>query len=547
MVRMTAKKIHRIIITTTLLLLGTISIVSAERLTTRIDRLAGDMNDVFIFEVEVEGVTNEPPEMLGGSDFDISYLGVSRMTQIINGSISQSTIFRYQLRPEKTGVLESPYVKNSNQSTTPKNITVSKGKKLSKLDLDSQLSLEHKLSKNEVFVGEQVISEIIIKSNTPNPIINKVEDLSTEGAWQVELPPQSPKCKKLTECTTTLAYALFPLKSGKLVIPGRKMEGAVIVRQNSHSVRDPWLDPFGSSFQDLWHQRQTVPVKLESNEVILDVKPLPGKAVPYVGFIDTMTETPILTVQSGKNSARISIRLISNANLESLKNLPVRDGVGYELFWEEPQKNTQVQDGELLTTLTFTAMVVGTSSGDHLISFEPLEYFDPQTKSYQKANIEPIELHVLGTRNDPSTLLTPTKENVEKSILKVDPEPAMGLSRTSLLLLVTGLVPLAGLLLALCFYFYKVKKRQKLTAKIDNYRTVDQLKEGIRQVAELITNKKIPPSVSLRDYVNSSSFTETERSQLIRIIDLLDEYLYGGHANQELLNDLRVKLLELLK
>jgi hypothetical protein len=497
------------------------------------------MDDTFVFEVKVEDATSQPPSLVGGDDFDISYLGISRMTQSINGLVSYRTIFRYELRPKHEGILETPAVERRGQLTPPKKIQVAKAASPSTRNPNGPLSLESRVSTHEPYVGEQVVSEIIIHSNTPNPAIEKVDDLSTQGVWQQQMPPQSSRCQARNRCTTTIAYALFPLTAGRLTIPGRSMVGAVPMQQANNPLIDPNFDPFGTSFQDFFGPRMRR-ANLKSNEIELNVKPLPGKNVPFVGFVETIVTSPELALEVGKGTAQFSVKIVSDANLESLKTLSTQPSTHHEIFWEEPQRRVFVQDGKLLTEITFQGAVVATNGGDDSITFEPIEYFDPTSGTYKSAGIDPIVLHIFGTQvATPAIAVTPPPQ------ISLDPQQPSSIGRAYLLLLGLGAVPLMSIIVAIILYSLKRRRRRKYGETIRKLTSAGDLKMVLPNVVHLLTGKNPPGSIPLRQYVESLPPHE-DNTVILRVLDRLEECLYSGQEEATLLTEIREELIQLL-
>lgn len=511
----------------------------AQPVSTSVDRSAGTMDDTFVFEVRVEDSTSQPPPLVGGDDFDISYLGISRMTQSINGLVSYRTIFRYELRPKHEGVLETPAVEKRGQLIPPKKIQVAKASAPSANDPNAPLSLESRVSTHEPYIGEQVVSEVIIHSNTPNPAIEKVDDLSTQGVWQQQMPPQSSRCTARNRCTTTIAYAIFPLTAGKLTIPGRAMVGAVPIQQANNPMLDPRFDPFGSPFQDFFGPRMRK-VSLKSNEIELNVKPLPGKSVPFVGFIETIVTAPELVLEVGKGTAQFGVKIVSDANLESLKTLATPPSTHHEIFWEEPQRRVFVQDGKLLTEITFQGAVVATNGGDDSITFDPIEYFDPLSKTYKVANIDPVVLHILGEQ-----MITPTVMVKPPPQLSLDPEKPSSVGRAYLLLLGLAAVPFMSIIVAIILYSAKRRRRRKYGEAIRKLTSPADLKQTLPTVLQLLTGKSPPPNTPLRQYIESLPPHE-DHTIILRVMDRLEENLYSGHAEVALLSEIRNDLIQLL-
>lgn len=511
----------------------------AQPITTSVDRSAGTMDESFLFEVKVEDSTSEPPSLVGGDDFDISYLGINRMTQSINGLVTYRTIFRYELRPKHEGILETPAVEKRGTLTPPKKIQVAKASSTSPRDPNAPLSLESRVSKHDPYIGEQVVSEIIIHSNTPNPAIEKVDDLSTQGVWQHQMPPQSSRCTARNRCSTTIAYALFPLTAGKLIIPGRAMVGAVPVQQTTNPMLDPRFDPFGNPFQDFFAPRMRR-VNLKSNEIELNVKPLPGKNVPFVGFVETVVTAPELALEVGKGTAQFSVKIVSDANLESLKTMATPSSTHHEIFWEEPQRREFVQDGKLLTEITFPGAVVATNDGEDSITFDPIEYFDPLSSTYKSATIDPIVLHIFGEQ-----ISTPTIATTPLPQMSLDPQQPSPVGRAYLLLIGLAAVPFLSIFVAVVLYSLKRRRRRKYGEVIRKLSSPSDLKQALPTVLLLLTGKHPPANIPLRQYIESLPPHE-DHTVILRVMDRLEECLYSGKAENSLLAESRDDLIHLL-
>jgi hypothetical protein len=525
----------------------------AQSIKTSIDKSRGTRNDSFVFSVEVsDSTTTSPPEIEGGSDFDISYLGVSRMIQTINGIMTRRTVFRYQLNPLKEGKLETPSVVYRNETFPPLSITVSKATKSQKNASSKSIFLKQHLSNQEVFIGQQVVSSLDVISSSPNPSIESISDISTEGVWQVQFPDERGRIDRTNGYfITTIRHAFFPLKSGTLTIPSREMVALEPVQQEAY---DPFYDLGGNPFQGGiggFFGQPSKRVQLASNKETLIVKPLPGENIPLVGLVSGKTPQTSLTVDAGK-SAEITFSIISDGNLESLKSLtPVenlKSPTAWQLFWEKPRTRTLENSGRLFTEKTFSASLVGVEPGTYELAFKPIKYFDPFVQEYKEYSPTPIAVRITGTAPPtavPTASSVPSVGVVPTSLpqqLRLDPED-VGTSLLYYLFLAGSLVLLSGLSWAAVRYFKHRQQYQQLRGEVVNAGSYDELRVLAQRVGTFVLGVKFDGVSDPRSHVSGLPGNE-KNYVLLRVLDRLDEAVYSG--NQGLVEEIRQELLQLL-
>ena len=125
--------------------------------------------------------------------------------------------------------------------------------------------------------------------------------------------------------------ALFPLRSGTITIPARKLKAKIPderTRNRGTSRFDPFSDNF---FQQFFDQVEFKPVTITSNELTLNVKPLPpmtaqerktATAVTIVGPTSIRVNYPLEAINTGETKT-VSIEVISEGNLNTLKTIPL--------------------------------------------------------------------------------------------------------------------------------------------------------------------------------------------------------------------------------
>jgi hypothetical protein len=248
--------------------------------------------------------------------------------------------------------------------------------------------------KKTAVVGEQVIITYRIYTRVPVSSLSVTKLSSFPGFWTKNLLDNNASLQQSTQIIDGEEYvladvrkvALFPQKSGKLVIEPMELECVAQIR--SQQSQQGSRDPFESFFNDPFFNRniQNVPKTLISEAVTIDVEPVPvarrpqqfNGAVGQFGFQSAIDRNEI----KANEAINISFTITGSGNLE---------------LFDMPQPvfpaDFEVYDPKIVTDIkTSTSGVSGSRKAEFLViprfagnyRIEPVEfvYYDPRKKEF---------------------------------------------------------------------------------------------------------------------------------------------------------------------
>lgn len=387
---------------------------------------SGQINDVFFLNIIVDGEidSNTAPELHGGKDFSITYIGPKVSVVISNGSIRQSKEFVYQMTALKEGLLESPsarvVVAGTELIASSQRITVSKASpaapsKVSGVDI----SVNQIVSNEAPYRGQQVVvtTEILSGERLYNP---QLPDVTIDSVWHEEFgkPEQSRRIVRGKNYDLfTLRKSIFPLRTGSIEIPARELTAQIRAR-NQGSRRGGAMfggfDPFSDSvFDEFFGAGSLTQLSLRSNSNTITVQELP-EAPNWVNPSTVLVgKTSIELVYSPHaikvgESKPIEVTVKSFGNLRPMRSPPIELPSTVRLYEERASQSSSSVAGLALNSKVFKISLVPVAPGKVEIGPISIPYFDPETKTYQMAESQTVEFAVFG---DKVAELTPHVSN----------------------------------------------------------------------------------------------------------------------------------------
>ncbi len=304
---------------------------------------------------------------------------------------------RQQVRPNQNAELESMSEKNIG-----KNIFI-------KVDVD----------KTNPHVGEQITVSYKLYTRLAMSV-NLTQLPSLNGFWSQDFEiPNPPKPKE--EIVNGQRYqvfllkktALFPQQDGTLELDAAKAEGVVRVIQQVKG-RNPFADDpmFGSFFMDdpffnddmfSGYNYKDVPVKLSSQPVKINVRPLPAADQPasFTGAVGNFNVKAALdkNALSTDEAATLTFTISGSGNLKLIGNPKVEFPA--ELGAYDPQITDTItsRNPAITGSKIFAYSINPQTPGDYTIPAIPFSYYDPASGTYKTLSTEPIKVHVTKGKN----------------------------------------------------------------------------------------------------------------------------------------------------
>lgn len=197
-------------------------------------------------------------------DFEIISTAKRSSVSIVNGAVEAKTQWRVSIQAKRAGKFSLPPIRFGNESSKEQALTIGKGEKQTNSKAKN-VFLKTEVSQLSPYVSEQILYKIKLfyqstltsgrlthTPNIPNTSIMKIGEVKE---YQTRV---NNKLYQVNEQT----YALFPQKTGKLVIQSPVFEGAVS-RSHYSNMNQLLLD-------------MNKPIRLRGETQTLTVKPIPA-------------------------------------------------------------------------------------------------------------------------------------------------------------------------------------------------------------------------------------------------------------------------------
>jgi uncharacterized membrane protein len=294
-------------------------------------------------------------------------------------------------------------VKNPNsQKTNSGNVSNSNNEGVQ----DDDIYLKASITNSKPYLGEQILVTYKIYTKVPvsNLIVKKLS--SFQGFWSKSLLDNKQQYKQTTEIINGQEYvvavinqfAIFPQKTGKLIIEPTEMECEVQLRVQNNRKRG--YDPFEDFFNDPFFNRNVKNIRtvIKSNPISIEVKPLPQKNKPanFNGAVgDFRLSSKIDRTELKANDALTLTYTISGKGNLELFNMPnIKFPVDFETFDPKISSNIKTSSSGVSGRKKFEYLVIPRVGGNFIINPFTLSYFDPKTKKYRTIKSKVYEIKV---------------------------------------------------------------------------------------------------------------------------------------------------------
>jgi hypothetical protein len=199
--------------------------------------------------------------------------------------------------------------------------------------------------------------------------------------------------------------ALFAQRSGEIKIEPMELECVAQVKVEGSRTRDPFFDSF---FNDPFFNRnyQNVELKIESNPVSVDVRPIPseGRANGYAGAVGSFTlSTEIDRSELNANEAiNLKITISGKGNLELIDALPVVFPPDFETYDPKITNNISKSANGISGSRVFEYLMIPRSQGEFQIKPIQFSYFDPARQTYSSLSTPAYTIKVNKGKDEPS-------------------------------------------------------------------------------------------------------------------------------------------------
>jgi hypothetical protein len=363
---------------------------------------------------------NQQVDRFEGPDFDgFSMLSgpnqsTSQSYQFINGKVSQSyqVTYTYYLQANKAGTLSigparitvggKTYQSNSltinvSQSSSPQSPAPSSnqrsGQPRQETANKNDIFIKATVDKPDPYQGEQVIVTYKIYTTVPISQINIDKISSFPGFWNQSLLNDNDPLKQYNEKLNGKDYvvadlrkiALFAQRSGVINIEPMELQCVAQIKSANSQTRDPFFDNF---FNDPFFNRsyQNVELKVESNPLSINVKPLPasGRPLDFSGAVGSFNISSSLdrTELKTNEPLNLKITITGKGNLELIDPLTVSFPPDFETYDPKITNNLTKNSSGISGSRTFEYLIIPRNTGEFQIKPAEFSYFDPSRQSY---------------------------------------------------------------------------------------------------------------------------------------------------------------------
>jgi hypothetical protein len=352
-----------------------------------VDKNQASLDDYIILKVTVEG-TREEPMMPDLSAFKFQSRGSSSQVSIINGSMSSRLEYNYVLYPQKAGSFTiGPFmldVDGVKAQSSPLTITITKSdpqaRQRDEVFVTASVDNENPYLNEQINYTLQFCRRVKIASAslTEQPSFDGflVESLGKEREYQKVINGQQ-------YAVTEIRQALFPLKTGILVISPSTLQAAVVSQTRTRRGGDPFFDDSFFGFT------QSAPKAFRTNPITVTVKPLPAEGRPadfknLVGDFTVASQLNKTRVQAGE-SLTLTLSISGAGNLKNLQTIDLGQLQNFKVYDDKPAFEPSVANGKIGGKLVIKKALVPTVAGSLTIPAISISFFDPASRSYKTA------------------------------------------------------------------------------------------------------------------------------------------------------------------
>jgi hypothetical protein len=375
-----------------------ISISAAQAgVTARVDRNAIDLNESFMLEVVVDTEIDLQPDISAlHEDFYVGQSSQLSNTMIINGEISRSRTWTYQLMAKRTGELQIPPVAVGAERSQPLRITVRQPANAPPGEADVFITSEVDFA--ESYVQAQVLYRIKVYRAVPTrqPALRDPEFGGAEVLIEVAGEERSYDAllNGRTYNVVERVYAVFPQESGEVTISPARFEARVL--------RDG---------------RITGRKVFESEAQSIRVLPIPEPPVDFPGAAwlpakdlqlrDNWSRQPD-DLKAGEPITRV-ITISALGQLETqIPAIEPPNVSGVNVYPDRPELSRKIEPGGIRGVRKDQYAIIGVDAGEMTLPALRLPWWDVEAGEWKVAELPERSVSILPSREAPVIEPAPT-------------------------------------------------------------------------------------------------------------------------------------------
>ncbi|MCZ6890766.1 MAG: BatD family protein [Gammaproteobacteria bacterium] len=373
------------------------------------------VNDTDIDEMEtlqlvirIDGANVAKPDLAPlDVDFDVIASNSSSQFTSMNGRVEQSRIWTLRIRPKRTGQLTIPAIQAGREKTRPVNIRVRPLAGSVRRALDQAVFFETIATPEAVYVQAElrIVRRLFysdraqLYSEMPKPPAIEGAVVLIIGDTEAYMTTRDGIRYGVLEQT----FAIFPERSGELVIPGAQVTASVRVA------------------------RRRVAHRVTSESLVVRVKPIPAS---YPGNKPWFPATRVTveedwqpsstTIEIG-NTIKRTIHVRAHGNVGSgIPPFDVTLPADFKAYPDPAEHSDHQRAGKVIGTRDESLTLIPTEPGSKLLPGVEIVWWDVVNDSLRVSLLDPVRLDITG-------VLTPPR--ADRVAEAVTPRPAKLLTR----------------------------------------------------------------------------------------------------------------------
>ena len=395
----------------------------------------------------------------GLENFDVLSSSQSTYTSIINNKATYKKDHNYIIMPKKTGeftIQASMEYKGKTYRTNELKITVKETREDTTGEL-KDLFIKTNISAEKIYFGQKAVLTYELYSRYNIEDFGFLDSINIDGFMMNDVKQEDLKAsyaylqdKKYVKYEAR-QIILSPLKTGTFTIPAYNFQVNV-------------------STGDFFRSSKPFYLQTESREITVKPLPLDNQPSNFSGIIGNLN----IESNYSKNELNIGDSLTLNVTASGSCNLEVLDKIipdaipGFSVYETEKDIEEKIENNEYIAKKEFEIILVPETNGE--IKIEPIyiSYFNPETGSYEQAEIPGTTIMVHGEAPAAQNQVTDgTGPNLTVKVDQVSYRPNMegyitiNLKKDKLLTAVYALIALLAAGIAGYFFYSYRKKNQK--------------------------------------------------------------------------------------
>ncbi|MDH3907873.1 MAG: BatD family protein [Gammaproteobacteria bacterium] len=365
--------------------------------TARVDRNAIDLNESFMLEIVVDTDIDLQPDVSSlHEDFYVGQSSQLSNTMIVNGEISRSRTWTYQLMAKRTGELVIPPVAVGSESSQPQRITVRQPTNAPPGEADVFITSE--VDYAESYVQAQVLYRIKVYRAVPTrqPALRDPQFGGAEVLIEVAGEERSydARLNDRTYNVVERAYAIFPQESGEVTISPARFEARVL-----RAGRITGRKVFESEPQAI----RVLPIP-EPPADFPDAAWLPARDLQ---LRDNWSRQPD-DLKAGEPITRV-IEINALGQLETqIPAIEPPNVSGVNIYPDRPELSRQIEPGGIRGVRKDQYAIIGVDGGVMTLPALRLPWWDVEAGEWKVAELPERSISILPSREAPVVDPAPT-------------------------------------------------------------------------------------------------------------------------------------------